>query len=191
MNQAMKQRLTGTLVVGCLALIFIPLLLDGEGVQPAPEPVPIPPAPELSEVVFEEPQRPVILADEQTSDPESVPDLPVQSPEETAGTEPEPTELAQAATDEPARLASGLPESWAVRLGVFGESANAEKLLKQLVDADYKAYTRHMDSNGAGRTGVFVGPVLSRVEANRLLGELSDAFQLNGMVVRFEIETLH
>jgi cell division septation protein DedD len=89
-------------------------------------------------------------------------------------------------SEQVARQASGLPEGWAVRLGVFADTANAEKLLKQLVDADHKAYARRM---GADRTAVFVGPVLSRAEANRLVGELSDRFQLNGMVVRFEIET--
>ena len=185
----MKQRLTGTLVLGCLALIFIPMLLDGEGIQPAPEPAPIPPAPAFTDTLIEEPQRPRIVADEAPQQARAPDNEPVQEPEPEAAAESEPLAEVQAEAEAPARLPSGLPESWAVRLGVFGDQSNAEKLMKQLVDAGYKAYSRRMGSSGSLRTGVFVGPVLSRTEANRLIRELSDKFELNGLVVRFEIET--
>jgi len=180
----MKQRLTGTLVLGCLAVIFIPMLLDGEGIQPAPEPAPIPPVPEFADTVNVEPQRPRILADET---PAASPAQVEPEPEPEPEAEPEVAAAADTLTA-PTRLPSGLPESWAVRLGVFGDQANAEKLMKQLVDAGYKAYSRRMDGDAAARTGIFVGPVLSRTEANRLIRELSDKFELNGLVVRFDIE---
>ena len=209
MNLAMKQRVTGTVVLVCLALIFIPLLLDGEGVQPAaPEPAAIPPAPALSEAVFREPQRPLVQADQEPANPAPVSqDLLDEATTDTdsprlsaaAGSaeqkEAAPTAQAEeqpvAATpaEQVARQPSGLPEGWSVRLGVFGDKDNAEKLLKQLVDAGYKAYSRRMAGTASDRTGIFVGPVLSRTEANELIGELSDKFRLNGLVVRFEIET--
>ncbi len=63
MNQAMKQRLVGTLVVGCLAIILAPLLLDGNGIQPPPLSAKIPPAPQLDNTPIPEPQRPVIASD--------------------------------------------------------------------------------------------------------------------------------
>lgn len=186
MNQAMKQRLTGTLVLGCLALIFIPMLLDGEGIQPAATPAPIPPLPAFTDTDNVTPQRPGIIADDASrTTPRDEPDASSDSRDEhpTAG------EAGVAdASEVPARLPSGLPESWAVRLGVFGDQANAEKLMKQLVDAGYKAYSRRMDGSETARTGIFVGPVLSRTEANRLIAELADRFELNGLVVRFEID---
>lgn len=192
MNQAMKQRLTGTLVLGCLALIFIPMLLDGEGIQPAPAPAPIPPMPAFTDTVIEEPVRPLILADETVSEPE--PEIVEAPPAAPAASEAPARQTAAAGStaaplEAPERRASGLPESWAVRLGVFGDQANAEKLMKQLVDGGYKAYSRRMSGESAVRTGVFVGPVLSRAEANSLIRELSNKYQLNGLVVRFEIDT--
>ena len=202
MNQAMTQRRTGALVLGCLALIFIPLLLDGEGVQPAgPEPAAIPPAPALSEAVFRERQRPLGRAHQQSAASEPVGLEALDEPADMAdinspavsvaapSAEESAASAAAAPTEQVARLPSGLPEGWSVRLGVFGDKANAEKLLKQLVDADYKAYSRRIAGTGADRTGIFVGPVLSRADANQLIRELSDEFQLNGLVVRFEIET--
>ena len=190
MNQAMKQRLTGTLVLGCLALIFIPMLLDGEGIQPAATPAPIPPAPEFTDTDIAQPQRPVILADTLTR--EAAPE-PVAADDAAASTSSNESQTAGAdaapEADAPTRMASGLPEAWAVRLGVFGDQSNAEKLMKQLIDGGYKAYSRRMQGADATRTGIFVGPVLSRAEANRLVAELADAFSLNGLVVRFEIDT--
>lgn len=188
----MKQRLTGTLVLGCLALIFIPMLLDGEGIQPAPTPAPIPPVPAFTDTVIEEPRRPVILADEAAPEPE--PEIVEAPPAAPAASEAPARQTAAAGStaaplEAPERRASGLPESWSVRLGVFGDAGNAEKLMKQLVDGGYKAYSRRVDGEGAARTGVFVGPMLSRAEANRLVPELANKYQLNGMVVRFEIDT--
>ena len=59
----MKQRLAGTLVLGCLAIILIPLLLDGAGIQPPPLSATIPPAPTLDDAPIAEPVRPEITAD--------------------------------------------------------------------------------------------------------------------------------
>jgi DedD protein len=63
LNQAMKQRLVGTLVLGCLAIILIPLLLDGAGIQPPPLSATIPPTPEFDNTPIGEPVRPEIVAD--------------------------------------------------------------------------------------------------------------------------------
>ena len=59
----MKQRLAGTLVLGCLAIILIPLLLDGAGIQPPPLSATIPPEPVLDDTPIAEPVRPEITAD--------------------------------------------------------------------------------------------------------------------------------
>ena len=63
MNQAMKQRLVGTLVLGCLAIILAPLLLDGNGIQAPPLTTTIPAEPKFDNSPIPEPQRPVISSD--------------------------------------------------------------------------------------------------------------------------------
>ena len=94
----MKQRLVGTLVLGCLAIILIPLLLDGDGIAPPPLSASIPPAPELDLSPIAEPQRPVINSDslpvpgtattEVASDPAAEPPLPAFEPGQTPTTQP-------------------------------------------------------------------------------------------------------
>ena len=63
LNTAMKQRLVGTVVIGCLAIIFIPALLDGEGVSPPEMTSSMPAPPAMPEVPVIQQERPEITAD--------------------------------------------------------------------------------------------------------------------------------
>ncbi|MDR0781693.1 MAG: SPOR domain-containing protein [Pseudomonadales bacterium] len=204
MNQALKQRLIGAIVLFCLALILIPLLLDGKGVAPPAMQLDLPPRPALAALTIPEPERPVLVTDSSDASG-SVPQLQVPPFVEEAKTpapaktEPAPktveTKVVTPAaptvkpTPErvPARDTAGLPQGWVVRLGTFGERANADRLLKQLLDAKYKAYAESVASAQGALTGVYVGPVLTRAEADSLQRELNKRFQLEGLVRRFSL----
>ncbi|MEX2334496.1 MAG: SPOR domain-containing protein [Pseudohongiella sp.] len=97
----------------------------------------------------------------------------------------------QTATAPPPTLDNqGLPEGFSVRLGSFGNTTNASNLVARLQEAGHRAYTRRIDSSQGVLTAVFVGPVVDRGTANILLETLREDFELNGMIVRFEIEEL-
>lgn len=216
MNPAMKQRLVGTLVLGSLALILVPLLLDGEGVERPPLSATIPPAPVFDTTPLPEPERPVILADSQLpasdapepelagSDLAATPSSDA-APEDLAEASPEPAaagpapaaELTVAAAEAapapqsasaPALDASGLPEGWTVRLGSFGNRANADALVARLTAAGHKAYIRPVVTGQGTLHGVFVGPVPTRNEAGTLQAELKSRFQISDAIVqRYDI----
>lgn len=199
----MKQRLVGTLVLGCLALIFIPLLLDGEGISPPLDSTPLPPEPQLPSINIAEPERPVILADTRTQAEQDTPAVggtPANDiPDNTTATADEPVveevpaDTAQNPLDAettPTLDATGLPEAWVVRLGSFGNSTNADALLQKLLDADYKAFRRPVQTAQGPLTGIYIGPVLTRDEARTLIVELSSKFQLNGIVEQFSVNEL-
>lgn len=227
LNHAMKQRLVGILVIGCLAVIIIPVLLDGEGIQAPPLSTTIPPGPEFRATVIPEPTRPAIVADtlvvpeaalpaeentaaqlattEEPSPAAADPDLPAFDADEepaAAADEPDALEAAVAAImadketetargDATPRLdSSGLPASFVVRLGSFGEKANADALVKQLLEADYKAYARAVNTNNGVFNAVYVGPVITKAEANDLVDDLSSRFQLKGIVENFTMQSL-
>lgn len=217
----MKKRLVGTVVLGSLALIIIPLLLDGEGMAPPPITATIPPAPVINTTPIPDPVRPVIIADESAAEPSAERDVDniiandadntetfanqEQAPPEADTAEPADTEMPEiAAEDEPAAAPpvdtaettstearldeQGLPEAWTVRLGSFGNRANADALVRRLIAADHKAYLRPVQSGERTLNGVFVGPVLTRSEANALKAELLMSFELDGLVQQFELE---
>jgi len=224
LNLAMKQRLVGTLVLGSLALIIIPLLLDGEGIESPPLTLSIPPAPQVNTSPIPDPVRPIILADqtdaqasssstagEEVADTESAftavsaePETATAdttaaaaaaSTENTAATSstvqesPIATPAAARSETAPARDAQGLPEAWSVRLGVFADRANAEALEARLLAAGHKAYLQPVRTGQGSMNGVFVGPVLTKREADALQQQLAAAFpQEPGIVQQFRIE---
>lgn len=110
---------------------------------------------------------------------------------QSAQTQTAPVQPAAAADNRTAALdIQGLPESWSVRLASFSNAANASALVTRLQDAGHRAYTRRVDSSQGPLTAVFVGPLVDRGAAQILLDRLRQDFQLGGMIVRYEIESL-
>ena len=80
---------------------------------------------------------------------------------------------------------SGLPQAFVVRLGSFGEKANADALVNRLLAAGHKAYARQVTTAAGSMTAVYVGPVPTRAEASTLVSRLASGFNLSGVVETF------
>ncbi len=212
MQQSTKQRIVGTVVLLALALIFLPIIFDGQGSYQTPISSRIPEPPEVQVLAEPIPSRPIIIAD--SLEPEDTEQLETAEPqaddsdaadlEESvavngANSDTDPEELsnqggAEVVTSEaaftrqaPQLSESGLPQGWSVRLGSFSDVDNANNLLQRLLDAGYRAYTRSISSERGDLTGVFVGPWVDRQRVNEYQQELQSAFQLAGIVVPYEI----
>lgn len=224
MNQNIRQRMTGTIVLAITALILLPVIFDGQGSYQLPLQTDIPARPVQPEAARSMPQRPVITADTDAIRirPESTEAVPVaataadgtdvssatssETSSETSVTavtavaadtpEPAVTQSAQPATPvvaqpvAPALDARGLPEAWSVRLGSFSNASNASNLVSNLQQAGHRAYSRQVNSSQGVLTAVFVGPLVDRATAQTLMESLRVDFQLNGLIVRYEIEEL-
>jgi len=224
LNQNIRQRITGTIVLAITALILLPVIFDGQGSYQAPLQTDIPARPVQPEAARSMPQRPVITADTDAIRirPESTEAVPVAATTETAADTatatdtatdsaadtaaeqvaadtsqpPAVTQSAQPATPvvaqpvAPALDARGLPEAWSVRLGSFSNASNASNLVSNLQQAGHRAYSRQINSSQGVLTAVFVGPLVDRAAAQLLMESLRVDFQLNGLIVRYEIEEL-
>lgn len=207
MNQGAKQRIVGTVVLLALALIFLPIIFDGEGSYQAPVSSRIPETPIIS--ILPEPiqTRPEIVGGVVAIEPETVTTVSlseddvedlndvVEDTAEEAITEPEQevaiTESQPIFEREVPQLnENGLPQGWSVRLGSFSDAENASNLVGRLQAAGYKAYTRPIPSDQGSLTGVFVGPWLDRGQVNDYQQQLQEEFSLAGLVVRYELERL-
>ena len=186
MNTAMKQRLVGTVVIGCLAIVFIPILLDGEGVSAPEMTASIPEAPPMPIVPVIAAERPEISPDTlDSSQDESSTELNnVRSDQQSAVSDTPPT------PELPRLNTAGIPATWSVRLASFGQMANAESLVDRLREKGYKGFSRPIETSRGPLTGVYVGPVMTENEAARLQPELAAAFDLEGVVVQFYINEL-
>ena len=212
MQQSTKQRIVGTIVLLALALIFLPIIFDGQGSYQVPMTSRIPDPPPVA--ILPEPvqSRPVILADSMptvsdtdapTEIDNSIADLlpdevaaeevsqPVPAGTEALDEDNEPAAITASepdfTRDPPSLGPDGLPQGWSVRLGSFSSAANAENLMQRLQDSGYRAYTRAIESDQGSLTAVFVGPWLDRARVESYQRELQSQFQLAGMIVRFQV----
>ena len=191
MKQGTKQRVVGTIVIASLALIFLPIIFDGQGSHQTQTASRIPEQPVVP--ILPEPQqsRPVIISDVDLVVTETKPE-----PERVTKTiEESASDLIEVSASEPGFTrdiptlnSAGLPNGWSIRLGSFSEASNATNLMQRLQTAGYKAYIRDIDSEQVELTGVFVGPWLERTLVNDYIDQLRDEFQLEGMVVRYQLK---
>ncbi len=191
MKQGTKQRVVGTIVIVSLALIFLPIIFDGQGSHQTQTASRIPEQPVVP--ILPEPQqsRPVIISDADLVAIETKPEseLVTKTIEESISDPIEVSASESAFTrDIPTLNPAGLPNGWSIRLGSFSEASNASDLMQRLQTAGYKAYIRDIDSEQAELTGVFVGPWLERALVNDYIDQLRDEFQLEGMVVRYQLK---
>lgn len=208
MNQGTKQRIVGTVVLLALALIFLPIVFDGEGSYQTPLASRIPEPPMITLLPEPAPNRPVILNNSEPVSPATsaavAETAPAPAPEAQITPTPDAdsgaTAVDQAVAiveseavftrEVPSLDANGLPQGWSVRLGSFSEAANASALMTRLQAAGYRAYTRRLGSAGAELTAVYVGPWIERERVEDYKKQLQDEFQLSGLVVRYEVDKL-
>ena len=191
MKQGTKQRIAGTIVIASLALIFLPIIFDGQGSHQTQTASRIPEQPVVP--ILPEPQqsRPVIISDADlvVTETKPEPERVTKTIEESASDLIEVSASESGFTrDIPTLNSAGLPNGWSIRLGSFSEASNATNLMQRLQTAGYKAYIRDIDSEQVELTGVFVGPWLERALVNDYIDQLRDEFQLEGMVVRYQLK---
>ncbi len=190
MDQKLKQRLVGAVVLISLAVIFIPIILEGPDdewsphSQGMPEPpkidyraeIALPPPDDVPsarvlpghvEPVAEEATAPEPAADDTAPEPVAV----VPEPEKTAPVPPRATPI-------PA-------EAWLIQVGSFSLQPNARGLRDHLQQAGFDALIQDIKTTGGETTyRVLVGPLDERAAAEKLQQRLAREQQLKGLVVQ-------
>ena len=195
MEESLKARLIGAVVLVALAVLLIPELLSG---RKAPEPVAEEGAGPRGTRTFTielgqapaQPTRSPATTPAQAPSPAAANPLPVppvtdpgveppagQPVETAAGTaqspEPEPTPAPAAAKDaKPAPTQSAPSGGWAVQVGAFGSAETARKLVQDLGGAGYRAFVSPVNRGGKTLYRVRVGPADDRAGAEQLVPRL-------------------
>ncbi len=155
MDPLLKQRMVGTAVLVGLAVIFVPMVLDGPVEQNAQPPQSV--------------GMPLELPAEQGSAPAEI--EPSES-ETTASVEPTPA---------PAEVATGA--GWAVQLGSFSTGANAEALAQKVNDAGFNAFVQRVQVDNGTMYRVRIGPLVERDAATALAARVTRETEERAVVV--------
>ncbi|MEA2094286.1 MAG: SPOR domain-containing protein [Pseudomonadota bacterium] len=197
MDHKLKQRLAGATVLTALAIIFVPIILEGpdDDWSPRVQDIPVPPqidyqaqvdlqlpdeVPEPTEAPADVPPReielavpePVVAEKEPEPVKEVAPPVPVAQPEPQAKPPPKPKPA-------PATVAG----TWVIQVGSFSQQLNAQGLRDRVRKTGNTVFLREVSTGGKHTWRVLVGPLKDRGEAEKLRDKLTREHNLKGIVI--------
>lgn len=198
MDNLVKQRLVGALILVALAVVFWPIIFvpgtervdDLRVVVPQAPPVDLTPLPEPDSLGLRTGQR----AAAQGADVQDVP-----FPDEDESPDVEPARLPASAVTMPAanldeardRLESpamdedGLPIAYSLQVATMADKARAESLRDELVSAGYKGYVKRMRRDDRVLYRVLVGPRYSKDELLPVKGAVDKTWRVESLIIRY------
>jgi len=181
MDEMIKQRLVGALVLVALMVIFLPMIFDEDQARQA-ELLELPPRPDIPRLDLERPVPPSWAAgSQQNITPTEEAEVPV---------EVQPTPIVSEVTESQASVSevpdSTIPQGWTLQLASFQDPTNAEALRDKLRDAGFKAYIQQRPGSQPQMLRVMIGPELKREEMEQIKTQVNKAFKIEGIVVEFE-----
>ncbi len=174
MDEQTRYRVTGGLFLLAVAVVVLPMLLDGEGLAPVEiEPLDVPGnTPELRRRVDVAPATDLLERAAELAS--QVDDAGFQA--QDGGTRFGEPVLTEAGAD---------TRVWAVQLASFEKEANALKLRDRLRGEGREAFISTVKHNGRILSRVAVGPFLDQSLAEAARAELSDELSLDVRLVAF------
>jgi DedD protein len=209
MDQLLKQRLIGAIVIISLAVIFIPMILEGPDDELSSRTQDMPPPPSIDyqaevelPVPAESPESfkpPTATITEQEVSAIPEPSTPehdaVTSQAEPAIRQPEPVESAKtpipAVAKQPSsRVATKTTTApattqgaWILQAGSFSQQSNATSLRDRLKKAGYQVAVQDVKGTDGYLYRVLIGPVSDRKAAEKLRDKLVREQKLKAMVM--------
>ena len=172
MKDETRYRVTGSLFLLALAVIFLPMLFDGAGLPT----VELPPVEELPATAVAAPEPPA-APEELLPQIEELRDrVDAEGFDTTTDTQLGEPVLSIPAAD---------TQAWAVQVASFADAENAKVFRDRLLEDGFEAFLSTTRSGDEIRTRVAVGPVQNRAEADRLQDELSTRYRVTARLMAF------
>ncbi len=196
MDIALKQRLVGATILIALAVIFLPLLLDGENRDgQSTQPIEIPERPDvdfqtrrlpigdhgqagdpsetgagLPESPQPRPETPVVNDTEPEAEPEPVVKEPAPKP-----VVKKPVPKPEVKDPPPQPVKQDVSGNWLVQVGSFSSLDNANRLGKELDGLGYAAMLEAGSNNSDSLVRVKIGPFVSEADAGQAVQRVRSA----------------
>lgn len=209
MNDVLKQRLVGALILLALGVVFWPIIFVEPGERRGGEAQRIPPRPQVDTSPVEPPDMAGLRPSptlERTPEPEIEEDSTVLTPstgaaKATAGeaaadapAEASRSDTAAAELERPTRSeppvrpaldADGIPISWILQVASVSSADRADQLRRDLLDMGHKAYVKKVRSGDKTLYRVYVGPKVEKARLERIQGEVDTKFGVKTLITRY------
>ena len=216
MDQNTKNRLVGVIVIFALAVIFLPMILDGSGVRKADIEVVIPPQPlvsadpefdskiiELQASVDALPELEPRYVDRDNSvgldqDPGTAPAGETESATKADAPEPvstpveaqkktEPPPVKTAEPKKPTAVAKAGGESWVLQVGSFQDRGKALAQRDKLRKSNIAAvFIEQFKINNKSSYRVRLGPFLNRDQTRVAQNKIKAKHDIDGIIMKYE-----
>ncbi len=195
MNSALKQRLVGAIVLVAVGVLVVPSFLRDRQVEPVSTQTLIPDRPAQETLTFEAPSAPEDIEPAPEPDtmfmPEETSQPVVDSLDQTqTESDPEPEPSASEEDSEPAapapEAAADGRTAWVIQVASFRAPDTARGLRDRLQADGYRAYVRSATTSGGEVSRVYIGPKVSRAEAETTKAAVDQALKVDALILRFE-----
>lgn len=177
MDDGLKQRLVGAVVLAALAVIFLPSLFNEDSRRRVDTRTQVPASPGIKTVEIQDPVRPQGIP--QAKPAEQMYQMLEPDAEDAEDAEVDDKPVASRLNDE------GVPLAWVVQVASFKSLDRAEALRDELLGEGYKAFVRTAKTSKGPTSRVFVGPKLDKQRALAIKEELDREHQVESMVLKF------
>lgn len=173
LDDGLKQRVVGALVLLALAVIFLPVLFDRDPMVPVDRESQIPVAPQVVHVHIDAPEP----LDDIASAPE--PEL-MYVPHEVDAVDEQP--------ESPGLRADGTPNAWVLQVASFRQRDLADALSQKLNEQDFPSYVREISAPNGKLIRVYVGPKLDKQALLKVKTEVEKGFGVETLMLPFKAE---
>lgn len=174
MDLKLKQRMIGAVILIALAIIVLPILLDGDEQERLQLTRHMPPPPEVPIEHFDPGELRAEMEQIEAASSEAILARGAQSNEEANGKTPGGLD------------SDGLPIAWSLQVGSFKSEENAVKLRDELRDRGYQSYRLQVDTDEGPVSRVLVGPMLQRARLEEIQKKVERDMGLAGKIVRYD-----
>jgi DedD protein len=191
MEQQLKQRLIGAVVLVSLAVIFIPVILEGPDDEWSPRDHRVPDAPHVDYRAAVDLPLPAVQSDETADVPDAMeqaapPPVLDSGAAQAVSRQAKPTPEAQPVeqpAEQPAVAADQPPAGWYAQVGSFSQPANAAGMRDSVNSAGFHAHLQEVVSAKGTSYRVLAGPEPSREKAEQLLAKMGKTLNSSGIVI--------
>ena len=208
MNEILKQRLVGALILIALGVVFWPIIFVEPGDSASREERRIPARPGVNTEPIAAPQKdklrqapqlesrkeqerqelerastPAPIAAAVAEEKEVVTAEPVKpAPAQTAK---KPSKTRTKAPVKPTLDSEGVPVAWILQVASVSKPEKADELRKELLKLGHKAYVKKIHRSGNVLLRVYIGPKFERAQLDKIKPGIDTEFGVQSMVVRY------
>jgi DedD protein len=181
LNDGLKQRIIGALVLVVLGVIFLPMILDFKGDRYIDKSSRIPHSPDIMPTVMTAPQKPIGIPE--PKNPEEI----YQLADPTTSVADDVTiDVTPHATKTSLLNDKGLPITWVVKVVSYVDKIRANELSTELQKSGLKSFVRSAKISGKTYYRVFVGPFVEKARALNTQKTIDKKYKVQSILQKFK-----